>query len=88
MTTSVSRRLNIVSLMFEIISFFIIMLFSRLYVRLGILLKYGNDLHNRITSLRREACERKTRLAPPFLIEVPSQENERANLFYTVGCCI
>ena len=64
------------------------MLFSRLYVRLGILLKCGNDLPNRITSLRREACERKTSLAPPFLIEVPSQENGRANLFNTVGCCI
>jgi hypothetical protein len=80
MTTSLSRRLNIVFLKFEIISFFIIMLFSRLYVRLGILLKCGNHLHNRIISLRGEACERKTSLAPPFLIEVPvpSQENERS----------
>ena len=55
------------------------MLFSRLYVRLGILLKCGNHLHKRIISLRGEACERKTSLIPPFLIEVPvpSRENER-----------
>ena len=56
------------------------MLFSRLYVRLGILLKCGNHLHNRIISLRGGVCECKTSLTPPFLIEVPvpSQENERS----------
>ena len=56
------------------------MLDSRLYMRLGILLKCGNHLHNCIISLRGEVCERKTSLSPPFLIEVPvpSQENERS----------
>ena len=66
--------------MFEITWFFIIMLFSRLYVMLGILLKCGNHLHNRTISLRGGACKRKISLTPPFLIEVPvpSQENERS----------
>ena len=56
------------------------MLFSRLYVKLGILIKCGNHLHNRIISLRGEVFERKTSLAPSFLIDVPvpSQENERS----------
>jgi hypothetical protein len=56
------------------------MLFSRLYVKLGILIKCGNHLHNRIISLRGEVFERKTSLTPSFLIDVPvpSQENERS----------
>ena len=37
MTTSVSRRLNILCIMFKVIEFFIITQFARLYVRVGIL---------------------------------------------------
>jgi len=41
MTTSVSRRLNILYIMFKIIAFFMITLVARLYVRVGILLTCG-----------------------------------------------
>ena len=41
MTTSVSRRLNILCIKFKIISFFIIRLFGSFYVRVGILLTCG-----------------------------------------------
>ena len=81
MTTSVSQRLNILSIMFKIIAFFMITLFARIYVRVGILLTCGKHLpmHDRIISLTGEACAHKTSLAPPLFIEVsvPIQENER-----------
>ena len=42
--------------MFKIIAFFIMTLFARLYVRVGILLKCGKHLHYHIISLREEVC--------------------------------
>jgi hypothetical protein len=53
------------------IVFFITTLFARSYVRVGILLTFGKDLHGRIISLRREAWDHKTSLTPPLFIEVP-----------------
>jgi len=50
----VSRWLNILCIMFKILSFFIIMLFSWLYVRVGNLLRFWRNLHNHIISLRGE----------------------------------
>jgi len=41
MTISVSRSLNIFCIMFKIIAFFIMTLFARLYVRVGILFTCG-----------------------------------------------
>jgi len=38
--------------MFKILAFFIIMLYARLYVRVGISLTCGKHLHNRIICLR------------------------------------
>ena len=52
MTTSASRRLNISCIMFKIIAFFIITLFSRLCVRVGISLTQVKHLHDGINSLR------------------------------------
>jgi len=54
MTTSVSLGLNILCVAFTIIAFYIITLFALLYVRVGILLKCGKYLHDRIISLRGE----------------------------------
>ena len=65
MTTSVSRRLNIL-----IIAFFIKTLFTQLYVRVGILLTRGKYLHVRIISIKWNFCDHKTSLTPPLFIEV------------------
>ena len=70
MTTSVSRRLNILCIMFKIIALFIKPLFARLYVRVGISLTCGKYLHDRISSLRGGVCAHKTSLTPPLFIEV------------------
>ena len=69
MTTSVSRRLNILCIMFKIIAFFIIKLFSRLYVRVGILLWKAFTCPHHFT--KREGFAHKTSLTPPLVIEVP-----------------
>ena len=52
MTTSASRRLNISWIMLKIVAFFIITLFSRLCVRVGISLTQVKHLHDRINSLK------------------------------------
>ena len=80
MRTSVSRRLNILCIMFKIIAFFIIMLFNRLYVRVGILPTYENHFHDRIISLRGQVWAHKTSLTPPLFINVsvPSLKSERS----------
>ena len=65
MTTSVSRRLNIVCIMISIIAFFVIKLFSWLYVRVGILLTC-----DRIISLIGEVWVHKTTSAPPLCYRI------------------
>jgi hypothetical protein len=52
--TTVLRRLNILYIMFKIIVSFILTLFCRLYVKIGILLKSGKHLHDRFISLRQD----------------------------------
>jgi len=59
MTTSVSRKSKLLCVMFIIIAFFIITLFARFYVRVGILLTCGKHLHDGITSLRGEDMHRR-----------------------------
>jgi hypothetical protein len=54
----------------QFIAFFIITLFTLLYVKVGILLTYWKHLHDRIISLSRETCARKTSIALPLFIEV------------------
>jgi hypothetical protein len=54
----------------QFIAFFIITLFSLLYVKVGILLTYWKHLHDRIISLSREVCGCKTSIALPLFIEV------------------
>jgi len=80
MPISVSRRLNILCIMFKIVAFFIIMLFTWLYVLVVILLTCGKHLHARIISLIGEVWAHKISLSPPFFIDVPvpSQESERS----------
>jgi hypothetical protein len=65
--------------MFKIISFFIIKLLVRLYVRVGILLSCGKHLHDRLISIRGEVWVHKSSLTLPLFIEmpVPSQESGR-----------
>ena len=52
MTIYVSRILNILFIMGKIRTFFIITLFARLCIRIGILFTCGKHRHNRIMSLR------------------------------------
>ena len=80
MTTFVSRRLNILCIIFKSIPFFIITLFAGLYARVGIFLICGKHLHDPILLLRGKAQAHKTSLAPPVLIEVPvpNQESKRS----------
>ena len=54
----------------QLIAFFIITLFTLLYVKVGILLTYWKHWHDRIISLSREVCARKTSMALPHFIEV------------------
>ena len=81
MTTSVSRRLNVLWIMFKIISFFIIALFAQLYVRVGIILTCGKHLHDRITAVRWEVCTHKTGLTPPFSLRCMKQAR-KVNVMY------
>ena len=78
MTTSVSRRFNILCIMFKIIAFFILMLFTPLYVSGDISLTLGKHLHDHIISLRVEFWTHQVNLFLPLFIEVPvpSQESE------------
>jgi hypothetical protein len=66
--------------MFKIIAFFIITLFARLFVGVGILLTRGKHLHDRIISLRGEVWAPNTSLSPPLFIKVPvpGKESERS----------
>jgi hypothetical protein len=66
--------------MYKIIAFFIITLFTWLYMRVGILLTHGTHLHDCIISLRRVVKAHTIRLTPQFSfpeVSVPSQENEQ-----------
>ena len=54
MKTSVLSRLNILCVMFKIITLFTVILFARLYVRIAILLSCVNNMHDRIISIRGE----------------------------------
>ena len=78
MITSVSRIMNILCIMFQIIAFCIITLFCRFYVRMDILLAFGKHLHDRIISLRGDGWSYKTGLTPPLFTEVhiPNQESQ------------
>ena len=55
--------------MLKIISFFIITLFDRLYMRVGILLTCGKHVHDCIISLRGEVWVHKANLIPPLLLK-------------------
>ena len=57
--------------MFKIVAFFMITQFVRLYVKVAILLACGKHLHDRIISLRMEACVLNTSLTPPLFIQMP-----------------
>jgi hypothetical protein len=65
-----SQRLNISSIMFKIITFFIITLISRLHVMVSIILTRGKQFHDRIISLRGKISAYKTTITPPLFIEV------------------
>ena len=61
--------------------FFILTLFVRLYVRVGILLKRGNHLYDRTISLRGDAWAYKTTLSlSRFIVLLPSKK-VRGNIF-------
>ena len=68
-TTFVWWRLNVLYIMLKIIAFFVIPLFARLYVRVGILLTRGNHLHDRIISLRGEVLAHYPKLTSHFLVK-------------------
>ena len=78
MTTTASRRLNILCIKFKISPFIIAKLFVQLYVRVDILLTSENNLHNRMIPLE-GSWVHKTQLTLPLCIEVhvPSQESEQ-----------
>ena len=82
MTTFVSRRLNILCIMFKVIVVLITTLFARFYERVDILLPNGKHLHDRIISVREEVWAHKTSLTSLLFIEVhvPSQESVRSFL--------
>ena len=52
--------------MLKIIAFFIITLFTRLYMKVGIIPTCIDNFHDRIISLRREVWVHKNSLAPPL----------------------
>jgi len=78
--TSISWRLNILCIMLKIMTFFVIKLFARLYVRVDILLSRVQHLHDRIISIRGEVFTHKTTLTPPK--NVPSQESIHQRFCY------
>ena len=76
MTTTVSRRLNTLCIMFKIRAFFISVLFA---LKCACILRpCGKHLHDRSISLRQEARIHKTSLRPLLFIEmhVPNQGSE------------
>ena len=67
--------------MFKITTFFIIALFTLLYVKVDMLLTCGILLlHDDIISLRGEVWDNEISLTPPLVIviPVPSQESDRS----------
>ena len=81
MITSSWWRLNISTcIMFKILAFFIIMLYARLYVRVGISLTCGKHLHNLIICLR--GLVHKTSLILPLSIEVSVAIQESGEFVY------
>ena len=59
-----SRRLNILGIMFKIIAFFITTLFTVLHVRVSILLTCGKHMHDPIIQLWGEVWAHKTSFNP------------------------
>jgi len=81
MTTSESRRLNILCRMFNIIASFIITMFVWLYICEGWHFTHmWKHLHDHIISLRGGVWAHKTSLSPPLCIEVPVQRQESKQL--------
>ena len=79
MTISMTRRFNILCIMFKIIAFFILTLFAQLYMKVDTCGIWGKHLHDRIISLRGKVLWiHETSLAPPLFFEVPRQESERS----------
>ena len=67
--------------MFKIIAFFILALFPKLCVRVGILLPFGKHLCNRIISLRAEVTAHNTSLTLSFVIQVLGQNQKIESVF-------
>ena len=82
--TSVSRGLNMLCIIFNIISFFVITLFVWLYVRVGILLTCRKHSHDRIISLRGDVWAPTTSLTLPLFIEVSVSSQESGWSFICV----
>ena len=86
MTISVSRRLYILCIMFKPTAFFIITPFSLLYMKIGIFLKCGNYLHDRIISVRVEAWPIKRVYFQHFLLMLMFQpKNVSGHVFVCYG---
>ena len=66
--TTVSWRINILCIMFKIIPFFMITLFSQFYVKVGIILTHGKHFHECVISLRGEVWAYWTSLTPSLFI--------------------
>ena len=81
--TSVSRRLNILCIMFKIIDLFIITLFAMLYMRDGILFWCGGHWQDSIILLRGDALGHRTILTSPCIIKVhvSIQESDLSCIF-------
>ena len=77
MKTSVSSRLNIVCVMLKIITLFTVTLFAHLSVRIAILFTCGNNLHDRIISLRGQIGSHNS-LTPPRLFTCPHHGREES----------
>ena len=78
MTTSVSRRLNILCIMFKFIVFFTITLFTRLYVSVGIILRREKTLSHHFTKRVRGWAHDNYFSTSHFIeVHVVSQESER-----------
>ena len=67
----VTRLHNIISVMFKIRAIFITTQFTRIYVRVGILLTRGKHLHDLIVLVMGEVLVHSTSLIPTYFIEVP-----------------
>ena len=68
-------KIRYIIIMFKITAFFIIMLCTRIYMRVGILITCGKHLHDRIISLRGDWAH-ATIVAPPLFIKVSVQRQE------------